>query len=111
VSILDERKFSVPQAAKALGVCKDLVYDMIRDGEVRAMRIRRKFVIAESELLRVCEDAVYTPSTKGARLEKPKRISAADLLPAGEHSSTGELEACLQGIRGRRRRQTGSRRD
>ncbi|NOZ22481.1 MAG: helix-turn-helix domain-containing protein [Planctomycetes bacterium] len=111
MSVLDERKFSVPQAAKALGVCSDVVYDMIRKGEIQVLRIGKKFIITQSELERVCEDAVYIPPTKADKLPRPRRTTAADVLPAHKQSSTKDLDACLQRIRTHSRIQRGSDKD
>ena len=42
--------YSVPEASEAIGVCERTLWNLIRDGEIKATRIRRRVVIEADQL-------------------------------------------------------------
>lgn len=49
--------YTVDEAGPALGVSRSTVFDMIREGEVEARRVRGRTVITRDELQRVLDEA------------------------------------------------------
>lgn len=45
--------YTIPQTAKTLGITKQLTWDMVKAGKIKASRIGRKWMIPESELSRL----------------------------------------------------------
>ena len=51
------RTLTVPETAAALGVSSDLVYDEIRAGRIRSVRIGRRILVPREELDRLLQAA------------------------------------------------------
>jgi excisionase family DNA binding protein len=45
-----DKFLSASEVANALGVCRDTVYRMVREGSIRGVRVRGQWRIATSEL-------------------------------------------------------------
>lgn len=55
--------YTVDEAGPAMGVSRTTVFDMIRNGEVMAKKLRGRTIITRDELLRVIDQA---PSARAA---------------------------------------------
>jgi len=85
--ILTEKKYSVPHAARLLGISRTNCYALIHQGHLPAYKIGSKLVVLESDLQSYLEQAKYTP-VKNQRSERRKsrkrRPIVNDLIPKGQ---------------------------
>lgn len=76
---------TVEQAAEVLGIGRSTAYELVRGGDLKCIRLRRRIVIPVAHLaesLGVDRDAVWaalTHSTKPVRTARDARLSAAAL--------------------------------
>jgi excisionase family DNA binding protein len=76
MDVLKEKRFSIREVAKILGISREYAYTLIREGELEALRIRRKFVVEESALIAFLNESRYQPPDKeNHRYKRVKRRS------------------------------------
>lgn len=56
---------AIPEAARRLGISRSAIYELMKEGRLRAFKVGTRTLIAEEELVRFVADA--QPATVGAR--------------------------------------------
>jgi len=76
MDVLTEKRFSIREVAKILGISREYAYTLICEGELDALRIGRKFVVEESALIAFLNESRYQPPDKeNRRYKRVKRRS------------------------------------
>ena len=83
---------TVEQAAEVLGVGRSTAYELIRSGDLKFIRLRRRIVVPVAHLaesLGVERDAVWTAlSAEAAPPTSPARVAAAKQVSAKRPTNT-----------------------
>ena len=58
---MEKLTYTVPELGRVLGISRNLAYEAIRRGEVRAIRIGKRLIIAKSELQRLLDGGQQGP--------------------------------------------------
>ena len=83
-SILSERKYTIPKAAKILGISETKLRAFIRKGLIPAVLIDRKYLLLERDLIAFLESRYGTIKSTRPRVSRgrsvPKWVRESNLL-------------------------------
>jgi excisionase family DNA binding protein len=85
---------TVEQAAEVLGVGRSTAYELVRSGDLKGIRLRRRIVVPVAHLaetLGVDRDAVWDAVSEGAPRTGPSRAARSELVGA-RRGRTGNVE-------------------
>lgn len=72
--ILDQKYFSIPQIAQKLGISRIAVYQKVKKGEIKAMKIGRNFAIMANEIENILNQILTSDQKKTIDLGVKKTV-------------------------------------
>ena len=72
--ISDQQYFSIPQIAQKLGISRIAVYQKVKKGEIKAMKIGRNFAIMANEIENILNQVLTSDQKKTIDLGVKKTV-------------------------------------
>ena len=72
--ISDQQYFSIPQIAQKLGISRIAVYQKVKKGEIKAMKIGRNFAIMANEIKNILNQVLTSDQKKTIDLGVKKTV-------------------------------------